>query len=236
MTIKVFCSGQSNALGRGTLATDWADISTDVRVWNNVNPLGANGTAFVSASAAQAAGTFENTDRDNAIVWLCDSLARQRFEAVDMTIVARGGSAIALWDPAEVTFPMLDECIDVWAATGQGPADIFVWVHGEGDHASTPYATYMEDFEALLVNLQAGGVISSDTLILLNGIAGSDIDRVLFNEGVIDVLSRGTRYGYSSSTALDTTDGTHFTGEALYALGSVRMFTAYLHALKKASL
>jgi hypothetical protein len=233
MTIKVFCSGQSNALGRGTLATDWSDVSSDVRVWNNVNPLGANGTAFVTASAAQAAGTFENTDRDNAVVWLCHALANTLFDTVDLTLVARGGSAIALWDPAEVTFPMLDECVDVWTATGQGPADIFVWMHGEGDHASTPHATYMAAFADLVDNLIAAGVLSANTVILMNGIAASDADRLAFNEGVVLPITASGSRGFATSTALSTTDGTHFTGESLYALGTVRLLAAYLHATRK---
>lgn len=236
MTIKVFASGQSNALGRGPLFSDWSDISTDVTVWNNVNPFGANGTAFVTPVAARTAGTFENTDRDNSIVWMCHSIATQLFDTVTLTLVARGGTAIAAWDPGEVTTPMLQECEDVWAATGQGPADIFVWMQGEGDHVSTPAATYNAEFEALLVNLEAAGVISENTIVVLSGIAGSDASRVDYNNETFQVLARGQRFGYATSTALETTDGVHFTGESLYLLGLVRQYSAYLHALKKVAL
>lgn len=232
MTLKVFVSGQSNSLGRNTGGPDWSTISADVRVWNNVNPLGANGSAFTTAALARAGGTFENLDRNNFAVWFCHRLANETGDTVDMTIVSRGASQIELWDPAEVTFPMLDECIDVWTATGQGPADIFLWHQGEGN-VGDDYATYSAKFFALLSNLEAGGVIDSNTVVIVGELSntGAD-DKVVFNNEVLRLIGESApRRACALSTLLPTDDGTHFTGDALYWFGYDRYYKAYLAAL-----
>jgi len=189
MTITVFASGQSNMLGRGTGGPDLSGVSADVRVWDNVNPLAGNGSGFVSASAAQAAGTFQLTDRNNLAVWFCDKLARTQFDDVDLTLVARASSPISYWDPGEATYPMLDECIDVWTATGQGPADIFIWHQGENNSGGVA-STYRGLFVDLLADLTAGGVIDADTLVIVGGILGEDVSRVAFNQNALAQLQR----------------------------------------------
>lgn len=224
MTIKVFVSGQSNALGRGTGGPDWSLISADVTVWNNVNPLGGNGSAFVSAATARAGGTFENTDRNNFGVWFCDWVTRAYFEPVTMTIVARGASPIAYWSPDEVTYPMLQECIDVWAATGQEPADVFLWHQGEGN-VTTSHYEYFNDFLALLDNLKAGGVIDNRTKVILGGLTESIPSKTLFNDDVLMSCAAACSGAYAPSSNL-ANDGTHFTGPGLYQF-STRYYSCY---------
>ena len=218
MTIKVFYSGQSNALGRGTGGPAFSGVSSDVSVWNNINPLGSNGSAFVTASAAQAAGVFEFTDRNNSGVWLCDKLARSYHDTVTMTLVARGASPISYWSPDEITYPMLQECIDVWTATGQGPADVFIWQQGEQDVGVASSTSYRSQFSALLDNLRGAGVIKNATAVVVSGIVGSTAAKVIFNEGT---LSRcGDAYAPPDGLA---NDGVHFTGPSLYNLG-IRLY------------
>lgn len=229
MTIKVFASGQSNMLGRGSGGAALSGVSGNVRVWNNVNPLGGNGTAFVTAAQAQAAGTFQLTDRNNLAVWFCDKLARTQFDTVDLTLVARASSPIRYWAPGEVTYPMLQECIDVWAATGQGPADVFIWHQGENNSANA-HDSYLTAFESLLIDLEAGGVIGPETVVVTGGILEGDASRTSFNRGALLPLASKPRRGYAGSYTMTSDDGAHFDGRSLVALGARRYFAAYLFA------
>ena len=220
-------------LGRGTGGPSFAGVSSDVRVWNNINPLGANGSAFVTASAAQAAGVFELTNRNNMAVWLCDKLARTQLDTVDLTLVALGGGQISYWAPGEVTWPMLNECTSVWAATSQGPADVFFWHQGEADLATAP-SSYRSQFEALLTNLIAAGVISASTIILLGGIAENTAQKISFNRDCLFPLSERPLRAYVNSYGLVTVgDAFHFSGPDLAAFGYRRAFSSYLFARGK---
>lgn len=231
MTIRVFASGQSNMLGRGTGGPTLDGVSPSVRVWDNVNPLGSNGTSFTTAAAAQAGGTFQLTDRNNLAVWFCDKLARAQFEDVDLTLVARASSSIQLWAPTETTSPMLQECIDVWAATNQGvPADVFLWHQGENNSVTTPHASYIAAFDTLLANLRAGGVIGPSTIVLTGGILEGDSNRTRFNRGALMQMARRERHGHASSYSMTSSDGAHFDGPSLVALGARRYYAAYLFA------
>lgn len=229
MTVRVFLSGQSNALGRGEGGPSWSSIDSRVRVWNNVNPLGANGSSFVSPATALAGGTFDNTNRNNLGVWFCDRMAHHLNEAVDMTIVARGATAIESWLPGG-SYPMLQECIDVWAATGQDPANIFLWHQGEGAVTEGgDYPNYRADFTEVVGLLKAGGVIDDDTLIILGGTAEENSNRINFNQYALRRLATDLpNCTYASSEGLLTYDGTHFTGETTTTFGADRYFNAYL--------
>lgn len=231
MTIRVFASGQSNMTGRGTGGPDWASIDSRVRVWNNITPLGANGTAFVSAAAARAAGTFQSFDRNNLGVWFCHRVAQIRDDTVDMTMVSRGGTLIEEWAPG-ATVPMLQECIDVYTATGQPPADIFLWMQGEGDDSLTPYNTYKTAFLNLVANLRAAGVLKTDAVVIMGEVLPSGPSRQDFNTNVIHTLAAENPDIYyavaEGLTAYDVT--THFDGPSLYTFGADRFFSAYANS------
>lgn len=219
-------------LGRGTGGPSLSGVSSNVRVWNNVNPIGANGTAFVTASAAQTARTFERTDCNNHAVWFCDKLARTQFDSVDLTLVALGGASISMWSPSEATYPLLQESIAVWGATGQTPADVFLWHQGEAD-TELEVEVYADAFEAMVANLIAGGVLSDETIILLAGTAEETAARVAFNKSVLLPLAARPSRAYAHSYGLPTTDGHHFTGDGLNAFGARRYFSAYMFASRQ---
>lgn len=225
MTLRVFGSGQSNSMGRGIGGPSWSGVSDQVRVWNNTGPLGENGTAFVTAEQARAGGLFGYTDRDNAFVWFCDKLARTQHESVDLTYVGRGGSSIELWDADEGVYPMLAECIGVWAATGQPPADIFLWHQGE-NNAGWERTPYEARFDTLLDDLTRGGVIDANTIVIVGGLAEENNQRVTFNHRVLARLRRAT---FATSYGLKTSDGTHFDANSLTRLAR-RYFSAYQFA------
>ncbi|MCV0396971.1 MAG: sialate O-acetylesterase [Rhizobiaceae bacterium] len=227
MTVRVFVSGQSNALGRGTGGPDWSGIDSRVRVWNNVNPLGSNGTAFGSAATARAAGTFENFTTNNLAVWFCSHLAQRLDDDVDMTIVAKGATGISEWGDGQ---DMLLESDAVWTATGQDPAHVFVWHQGEANAASP--SSYKTSFLALLDNLEAAGVIDASTIVIVGGLAEESQSRIDFNRDILQSLAaENVRIFYASSNGLATYDGTHFTGQMLHTFGYDRYFHAYMEAL-----
>ncbi len=226
MTIKVFASGQSNMLGAGTGGPAMSGVSSDVSVWNSVAPFGSLGSSFVTASAAQAAGTFQFTDRNNMAVWFCDKLARTQFDTVTLALAARNGSSINLWSPDEVTNPMFARCVDVWTATGQDPADIFLWHQGESDLADISYRI---KFRALIANLIDAGVLSEKTLILIGGIAENDLATAAFNVNQLQPLCGG-KTTFANSHLAPTYDAVHFTGQGLYYFGANRLYSAYLLA------
>ncbi|MEX4006955.1 sialate O-acetylesterase [Neoaquamicrobium sediminum] len=230
MTIRVFVSGQSNALGRGFAGPDWSAIDSRVRVWNNVNPLGLNGSAFVSAPAARIAGTFQLEDRNNAAVWFAHRLAIVRDDDVDVTLVARSGAPISNWAPGEATYPLLQECIDVYAATGQPPADVFMWHQGESDVFAAS-ATYRSAFLDLLANLTAADVIDSNTIVIVGGLLEDNSSRIDFNNNALKALAaENAQIYYSSSAGLTSEDEVHFDGNSLYYMGVERYFAAYAEA------
>lgn len=232
MTVRVFVSGQSNVLGRGTGGPSLSLVSADVSVWNSVNPLGSLGTAFVSASSAQAAGTFENTDRNNLAVWFCDRLSKHLNDDVEMVIAARGNSSITLWDPSEATFPMLQSCIDVYAQSGAPPADIFLWHQGEANVSTPSYTDYKTAFLALVQNLKNAGVIASNATVLIGELIPENANRINFNrEALLELAQENDFIFLANSQGMQTFDGTHFDAPALYRMGAEKYFAAYLSSL-----
>ena len=225
MTKTVFISGQSNAIGRGVGGPNWSGISSLVKVWNNANPLGANGTAFVTPVLGSS--TFDPSDGNNFGVWFANRLARHLSEAVNMAMVARGNTAISGWAPGDIV-GMLQECIDVWAATGQGPADIFLWHQGEAN-TGTSYSTYNTAFQALLTNLTAAGVVNANTLVILGGLSEDTTARRDFNENVLkQIAANYARVQFARSDGLVSFDGTHFDGMSLFDFGNTRYFDAWM--------
>lgn len=226
MTIRVFASGQSNMLGSGTGGPALSGVSASVRVWNSVAPFGAVGSAYVTAAAAQAAGTFQFNDRNNLAAWFCDRLARTQFDTVDMVFAARNGSAINLWTPEATTNSMYSRCLAVWAAAGSQPANVFLWHQGESDLAN---ANYRENFAAMIASLKAAGVLSPTCAVVVMGLVESSASPVQFNQNMLQGVC-GPGVAYAPSLGLPTYDDMHFTGDGLYAMGSRRAFSAYLLA------
>lgn len=228
MTIKILAMGQSNMVGVGnTQVPSFAAVSESARFWNNTNPLGQDGTAFVSAVEARAAGAFTHTDRNNMVVWFADKLARALFESVDTVVIARQGSPIAYWDPQEETYPLYVEALSVWQATGQGPADVLMWHQGENDVTDGTTESYPENFNQMVQNLTSAGVLSEEAVILLGGIAEQSAERAAFNQNILLPLAGKPGRAYASSYGLPVTDGVHFSSKALTAFGARRYFSAY---------
>lgn len=231
MTIRVFVSGQSNALGRGTGGPNWSGIDSRVRVWDNANPLGANGTAWRTAALARSTySTFQFTDRNNFGVWFCHRLAQIADDDVDMTIVARGGTLLEEWAPGS-PLGMLEECDAVWTATGQAPADVFLWMQGEGDDQATSAADYKTAFLSLLSNLTSAGVIDANTTVIMGELFPRDSFRTDFNSNVLASLaSENANIFVASNDGLESYDDTHYGGQSLYAFGVDGFFAAYQEA------
>jgi hypothetical protein len=232
LTIRVFATGQSNVLGRGMGGPPLSGASSLVGVWNNGNPLGPVGSAFVSVESAQKSGTFQLTDRNSFPVWFCDKLARTRFESVELTVVAKASSPISYWSPSELGKPMLAACVDVWQATRQPVADILLFHQGEND-TSTPDAEWIAAFEALVADLREGSVVGPDTVILVGGLLESSRSKLDFNEKALRKVGSGRNRAYVSSSGLTGGDVAHFDGPSLYRLGADRYYSAYLDATKK---
>jgi hypothetical protein len=237
MTLRVFASGQSNMLGQGSGGPPWSGLSANVTVWNNVNNSlvnGGAGTAFVTPSTARSGGTFDgSTSENNLAVWFCDSLARHSHEPVTLTMVARGGTPIEEWAASGSTYPMLAACLAAWTATGQAPADVFLWHQGEHNSALDP-AEYRAKFLTLLDDLTAGGVIDANTLVIVGGLMPNNTTRVAFNARTLGTLARTGRVAVASSYGLTDFDGIHFDGKSLHKLGARRYFAAYLFAKRTA--
>lgn len=226
--IRVFASGQSNMTGRDRGGPDWSSIDNRVRVWNNVNPLGANGSAFVTAAAARASGTFQDLDKNNLGVWFCHRVAQIRDDNVNMTMVSRGGAFISEWAPGSA-IPLLQECIDVYAATGQPPADVFIWMQGEGDATAISHAAYKTAFLNLVANLKAAGVIATNAAIIIGEVFPGSTAKADFNVGAIRALAaENSDIFFAEVAGLSVYDvTTHFDGPSLYTYGADRFFAAY---------
>lgn len=236
MTLRVLVSGQSNSLGISPGGPSWSTLSPNIRVWDNVNPYTSVGSQWVTPEAARAAGTFwMHTTRNNFAVWFCDKLARSSFESVDLTLVAREGRGIEYWsEDRPQNDSLLHQLTNVYAATGQGPADVFLWHQGENDSGSAP-ELYPPKFLTLLSVLRARNIIDANTIVIVGGLAHENQSYVQFTERALHPLTK-LGIGFASSHGLPTTDGVHFTGQALFKLGAVRYFSAYRFAkLRKAA-
>lgn len=229
MTLKITGCGQSNMLSISPGGPSWSTLSPNIRVWNNVNPYTSVGSQWVSPEAARAGGTFwMHTTRNNFAVWFCDKLARSSFEPVDLTLIAREGRSIDYWsEERPQNDSLLHQLTSVYAATGQGPADVFLWHQGEND-VSAPMS-YPEKFLALRQSLKVRNIINDSTVIIVGGLAHESLEYVRFTENVLFPLTKQGIY-FASSHGLKTTDGVHFDGPSLTRLGASRYFSAYRYA------
>lgn len=227
MVVRIVGSGQSNCIGRGKGGPSFSGLSSRVRVWNNENPLGADGTAFVVPT--EASPTFDPNGANNLGVWFCNSLALLLNDDIRYTMIARGGSGIGSWTPGAST-GMLQEMIDVWGATAQPPADIFIWHQGEANDEQD-FAYYNPRWVGLVSDLTNAGVINASTIIIVGGLCQDTPARINFNNTVLKQLAANDpRLFYADSDGLTSYDGTHFTGQSLYTHGASRYMQAYLQA------
>lgn len=235
MVKRILASGQSNMDGRGIGGPDWSTISPRVRVWNSGNPLSTGGyqqgTAFVPVVGG-AAPFHPQSTRKNLAAYFCDKLARANDEDVYLTLISQGELNINEWvGSANSTGPMLQRIFDNWTASGQGPADVFLWHQGEQNvNDGTTFETYQQRFNQMIQKLKDANVINNSTIIVLGGLGENTSARIQFNANYLRALSSeapARRYA-SSAGLLPLQDASHFTGDQLYALGTERFWSAYL--------
>ncbi len=123
---------------------------------------------------------------------------------------------------------MLTRCIDIYRASGQQPADVFLWHQGESDCLSgMPPTEWIVAFDALVENLVEAKVLRPDPIVLAGGVAHSQASFVRFNASAIQAAMRRKGRVYVGSAGLEESDGMHFTGEALVEFGARRYYAAY---------
>lgn len=215
MTRTFICSGQSNAVGRGT-GGPW-DISPLVTTWNNQNDvLDATtnlGTTFKVAE--RETHPFVNS-RNNMFVHACDRIARTLNEPVRMILVAKGGEPIAQWYSSGSPKVLLNRINAVWGVAGlAGPISGYFWHQGESD-GNTGYDTYKGRFDAMLAYMQSQGIMTASTPVVIGETSVSHTD---INARLDRLARENPRIEIARIKDLPTSDGTHFTGDALRAAG-----------------
>jgi hypothetical protein len=224
---KILISGQSNADGWGP--GGWGDNFADsrIRFWNNVNPLGASGTAFITpALGAAPFNTVSGLKHQNAGLWFSHRIAQEYSDDVRTVMVTKGGTAIKEWSRIDDGLsPVTDRMISEWAASGLGVADFFLWQHGEQDSLDgTTYAVYKARFDDMLSMLTAAGVIDINTRIIVGGV----INLPSYNTSVLQPLVANTPgcYYADPTNITELYNAQHFGGQGLVRLGYDRYWNA----------
>lgn len=230
MVVRVLATGQSNMRGRCVGGHPPFSTATRVTVWNNVNPLGSNGTAMVSPSEGNA--PFNPDGSNNLALWFCHRLSQEVDDDVHLIMVARDSSDISFWNPS--TGAVYTEILDVWNAQGGNAQDIFLWHQGET--GETPDNTqYKTKWLAMRNALRTTGVLKTTAPAILGGLQGARIggtndlylqQLAAENPNVYYASSVGLDSGPTASTA-PLPDNLHFSGAALYVLGYHRYWDQY---------
>jgi hypothetical protein len=230
MTIKIIASGQSNMSGVGLNGMPSQYIDRRVLIWNNANPLGANGSAFVvpvfGANPFYYPGGIKY---NNLAAWFAHRIAREYQEDVRLVLVTENGASIKRWTLSDdASAPAADEMIAVWGATGLGaPADFYLWHQGEADYGTLNYATYKAYFDEKLSRLALAGVIDANTKIIIGGVAEIHSTAIAWNTNVLQQVAANTaNVFYASSVNCPLSDAVHFSGASLYRLGFERYWDA----------
>lgn len=214
----VFATGQSNMRGRYQGGPSFS-VASRVEVWNNVNPLGTDGTSWVSPTEGSA--PFNSDSSTNLALWFCHRMSQELDDDVRLIVVARDSSALDLWFPG--TGSMFQECIDVHSASNAPPVDVLLWHQGES--GGTNYKT---NFLAVREGFNVFGIAEPTTPIILGGLQGVRIGGT--NDSYLQQLASenpGEIY-YASSLDLDHGgDGLHFAGPDLYTFGYHRYWDEY---------
>lgn len=203
----ILLSGQSNAIGRGEGGS--FAIDPRVTVFNNENDrndLLNLGTAFVTPIRSNR--PFVNS-RNNLGIHAASYLAKLLDEDVQLIIVAQGNTPISQWSS---TGPMYARVKSVLAAAGVSSVDAFMWHQGEANSTDTAYSS---KFATLLSNLEADGIISDTTPVVVGEIA------VKYNPQLnekLNAMATG-RIKCANISTFGTIDEIHFTGGATVRVG-----------------
>lgn len=229
--LKVLLSGQSNGLGSNDGGPRTDTVSPLVQVWNNSNPLGQNGTAFIApvkgADPFNIINAATNGENDCLGLWFCQRAAEELNDDIRLVIVAQGATAIEAWVTSDdASAPMYDEIAAVATASGMKPFDVFLWHQGEGN-LGTADATYDAYFAELVTALRTDGILSASGIVIMGGVADGTTQRDDFNAARRAYAESEALVGFASASGLETSDGTHFIGQHLHELGYERYWAQY---------
>lgn len=223
--MRVLCTGQSNAIGRGIKGPDPTTANPKVTVWNNQNEVDSAGTQFI-APPTFANNPWSSNGGNNFGLWFCDRAAKELREDIRYTLVADGGESIAAWDKA--TGFMYARMVSVFNAQGQEPADVLLWHQGENDGGVLTTAQYKAAFLDVIANFRADGLLAADAPVItgelseLNDPANADINLAFTELAAEDPLTY-----FALADGLQIYDGVHYTGASLYAFGRFRYWDKY---------
>lgn len=220
----VLSTGQSNTRGRYPGGPPFSQASR-VRVWNNVNPLGANGTAFVVPS--EGANPFNPDGSSSMPLWFCHRMSQELNDDVRLITVSRDSSDLTFWNPS--TGAVYQELIAVYAASGQPAADVLIWHQGESGNGATGEldTVYKQDWLTMRNAMRAAGILKNQAPCIVGGLQGVRIGGAR-DLNLQQLAAEQPDVYYASSADLDDGgDGLHFSGSALYVFGYFRYWEQY---------
>ncbi len=223
--MRVLCTGQSNALGRGIKGPDPTTTSPKVTVWNNQNEVDDAGTQFI-APPTFANNPWSSNGGNNLGLWFCDRAAKELNEDIFYTVVADGGEPVAEWDKA--TGKMYARIVSVFNAQSQSAADALLWHQGENDGGVLTTAQYKAAFLDVIANFRADGIIANDAPVItgelseINNPANADIN-LAFSE----LAEENELIYFALADGLTVYDGVHYEGASLYSFGCSRYWDKY---------
>jgi hypothetical protein len=216
--IYVLATGQSNMGGRFPYPLNFS-TATRVKVRNNSNPLGSNGTSWITP--VEGAAPFNASGATNLAVWFCKRLSIEMNDDVRLAIVFRDSSDLSYWDPS--TGLVYQEIEDVWGDAGAPAADILLWHQGENGGTS-----YKANWIIMRNALRTAGILKADAPAILGGLQGTRIGGT--NDTYLQELAaENDDVYYADSSGLTSLDAVplHFDGVSLYEFGYNRYWAQY---------
>lgn len=198
-------------VGLGTGGTSPLECNQRVKVWNNTNQLGDNGTGFISPPDFGSPPWSANGG-NNLALWFAHHAAEHSY--VNLVVVAKGGVPISSWEDGQ---PVYQEIIDVYSLTAQPPADIFLWHQGESDWFRSTKEEYKTKFLDLISRLKADGILAERATVIVGELRDERAGHI--NEALVELANENDDIFFVSSEGLDDYDGVHYTGEALCEFG-----------------
>lgn len=210
--LTILASGQSNMCGRGIGGPSPLTADSRVQVWNNVNELVSDGTAFISVPDF-ANPPWYHGGANNLALWFADAAARELGEDVKLVLVCKGAQPISLWRSDGEMYLAIKR---IYQLTGLPPADVFLWHQGESN-STTAQCTYKLEFLNLLSRLRADGILAYNAPTIVGELrkaSASDTSAALRQLATAhpDIL-------FADADGIPDFDGTHFTGQGLYEFG-----------------